>query len=97
MLVYSFGTENNIPWKGITINNMEDSGEDFTKAFAFPAEDERAHRYELFAVETSADGLVMDNHFVGHVEPMDGLKCDEVMGFASGVESHLELNVVIYV
>jgi hypothetical protein len=43
MLVYSFGTENDIPWKGITIDDMEDSGEDLAKAFAFPAEDECAH------------------------------------------------------
>jgi hypothetical protein len=96
MLVYSFGTENDIPWKGITIDNMEDSGEDLAKAFAFPAENEWAHWYELFAVETDADGLVVDGHVVGHMEPVDGLECDKVVDFASGIESHLGLNVVTY-
>lgn len=97
MLIYSFGAENNIPWKRITIDNMEDSSEDFAKAFTLPAEDKRAHRHELFAVETSADGLVIDRHSVGHVEPMDGLERDEVVDFASSIESHLKLNIIIYV
>jgi hypothetical protein len=89
MLVYSFGTENDIPWKGITIDDMEESGEDLAKAFAFPAEDECAHGYELFAVETGADRLVVDGHVVGHMEPVDRLECDKVVDFASGIESHL--------
>jgi len=97
MFVYRFRTKNNIPWKGITIDNVKNSGENFAKAFAFPAEDECAHRYELLAVETSTDGFVMDGHFVGYVELMDGLECDEIVDFASGVEPHLVLNVIIYV
>jgi hypothetical protein len=39
----------------------------------------------------------MDGHIVEHMEPVDGLECDEVVDFASGVESHFELNVAIYV
>jgi hypothetical protein len=38
MLVYGFGTENDISWKGTIIDDMEESGEDLSKAFAFAAE-----------------------------------------------------------
>ena len=95
VLVYSFGTENGIPWKCISINDMEDRGEDLAKAFTFPAEDKGAHRYKQFAIETGADGLVEDDHIVRHAESVDGLECDEVVDFASSIESHLELNVFI--
>lgn len=95
MLVYSFGAEDDIPGKVITINDMEDSREDFTEALPFPAKFKRAHRGELFAVETGADGFFMDDQFAEHVKPMDYFKCNEIVDFASGVELHLELNVVI--
>ena len=74
---------------------MKDRDEDLAKAFAFPAEDKGAHRYKQFAIETGADGLVEDDHIVRHAESVDGLECDEVVDFAPGVESHLELNVFI--
>jgi hypothetical protein len=64
VLVYSFGTENGIPWKCVSINDMEDRAEDLAKAFAFPAKDKGAHRYKQFAIETAADGLIVDDHVV---------------------------------
>jgi hypothetical protein len=74
---------------------MEDRAEDLAKAFSFPAKDKGAHRHKQFAVETGADGLLVDDHVVRHAEPLDGLECDEVMDFATSVESHLELNIFI--
>jgi hypothetical protein len=37
----------------------------------------------------------VDDHVVRHAEPLDCLECDEVMDFATSVESHLELNIFI--
>jgi hypothetical protein len=76
---------------------MEDSSKDFSKAFAFLAEVNRAHRYEFFPVETSADRFAINVYFIEHVKLLDCLECDEVMNFASGVKSHFKLNVIIYV
>jgi hypothetical protein len=39
----------------------------------------------------------VDGHVVGHMEPVDRLECDKVVDFASGIESHLWLNITIYV
>jgi len=95
MFVYSLATQNNIPNKCASLDDMKARREDFAKSFAFPAELKRAHGYKLLAVEACADGFVVGNYIAQQVEGMDGLQCDEVMDFTTSVESHLEFDMVL--
>lgn len=90
VLTDSLSAENDLPWENIPSDDIECRLEDFSEAFALPVECDSTNGEELLAVETRADGLVLADNIVDHIELIDDFPGDEVVCFTASVEPHLE-------
>jgi len=70
---------------------MESCFKDLSEAAPLPAQVDRAHRDKGLAVEADTDRFRRAVDLLDLVHVINDLICYEIVGFASGIEYHLDI------